>query len=242
MKPTNYREQEMQVGMMPKAKDLAGQRFERLFVTSRAENDNNGRAMWSCICDCGNVVTVKSTNLVGGRTRSCGCIRANDLTGKRFGRLFVLKRTENRRTAGGRSQIQYQCKCDCGNVIIVIGEALRSGNTKSCGCYEHDVHINMSTTHGKTGIRLYRIWQGMKQRCYYPQNTHYKHYGGRGIIICDEWKNDFQAFYDWAMSHGYSDSLTIDRINNDGNYEPSNCRWATNSEQQLNKRRKEKAL
>lgn len=92
---------------------------------------------------------------------------------------------------------------------------------------------NGNYNHGMTRTRLYRIWQAMKTRCYNQNFTHYKHYGGRGISICDEWLNDFQAFYDWSMSHGYSDDLTIDRIDNDGNYEPSNCRWAT-KEQQVN--------
>lgn len=223
---------------MSRAKDLTGEKFGRLLVVSRAQNDDKGRAMWNCICECGSEVTIKSTNLVEGRTRSCGCLRVNALTGKRFGRLLVLGRVENHRTKGGKSQVQYKCQCDCGNIIVARGESLCSGNTKSCGCYEHDVHIAMNTTHGKTGIRLYRIWQGMKQRCYYKKSTYYKDYGGRGISICDEWKNDFQVFYNWAMSHGYSDKLSIDRINVDGNYEPSNCRWATNSEQQLNKRKK----
>ena len=158
----------------------------------------------------------------------------------KFGRLLVVNQSENRRLKSGRSIVFWHCVCDCGNEIDVRAQGLVDSNTRSCGCLNKEKVIERSTTHGLFYTRLHRIWSGMKQRCYYCKDKHYQYYGVRGITICDEWRNNFKVFYDWAITHGYSDELTIDRINNDGNYEPSNCRWATNSEQQLNKRRRGK--
>ena len=106
----------------------------------------------------------------------------------------------------------------------------------SCGCLRKELVGNRFTTHSKSKKRLYRTYHHMKERCYSPKAKGYVDYGGRGISICDEWLSDFESFYDWAVSHGYSDELSIDRIDVNGNYEPSNCRWATNTEQERNKR------
>lgn len=154
-----------------------------------------------------------------------------DLTGNRFGRLTVISRlpSVNKRT-------MWLCKCDCGNEVSVDAGNLHSDNTQSCGCLQRDMTSRANKTHGLRGTRLYRIWDCMHTRCYRKSYHAFKHYGGRGIRICDEWINDFQAFYDWSMSHGYRDDLTIDRIDTDGNYCPENCRWVTMSEQNKNKR------
>ena len=115
---------------------------------------------------------------------------------------------------------------------------LNSGHTKSCGCYLSDNRSQNSKknkTHGMTKTRLYVVWRGMKRRCYYPRESSFPHYGGRGITVCDEWNNSFEAFRDWAMANGYRDDLTLDRIDYNGNYEPSNCKWSTMEEQQNNK-------
>jgi hypothetical protein len=158
-----------------------------------------------------------------------------DITGERFGKWTVLSRAENNKE--GRAV--WVCRCDCGTVRKVIGKTLISGKSSCCGCTRKEnaskASSRSNTKHGMRKTRLYTIWQSMKGRTKYPSTNSYERYGGRGIKVCEEWEKDFTAFAQWALSNGYSDELTLDRIDPDGNYEPSNCRWATWSQQARNK-------
>lgn len=159
-----------------------------------------------------------------------------DLTGERYGRLTVIREAEMMRYPSGIPNRTWECQCDCGNVIICNTGRLKSGNTKSCGCLRKEIAAKKNYKHGNSKTKLYRIWAEMKGRCLCKTNKAYKNYGGRGITVCDEWKEDFTAFKTWALSHGYREGLTIERIENDGNYCPDNCKWIPKSEQPKNRR------
>jgi len=161
-----------------------------------------------------------------------------DLSGMKFGRLTAL-RTEMR--AKGK-HTRWRCVCECGAEVVTTVQRLRGSVAKSCGCLRVDTLRATATTHGQTGTRLHRIWKGMLSRTRNPSRRSHRDYGGRGVTVCDDWSADFSAFQEWALANGYASDLSIDRVNNDENYEPSNCRWATPKEQAANRRERSDSI
>lgn len=160
--------------------------------------------------------------------------RVKDETGKRYGKLIVIKQAG----LNSEKRMTWLCKCDCGNEVIVTGKSLRNGSTKSCGCYKLETskkNGKKNKTHGETNSRLYNVWRGMKKRCRLESNDSYKHYGFKGIDVCEEWYSSYEKFREWSLNNGYEDGLTLDRIDSLKNYTPDNCRWTDWKTQENNR-------
>ena len=206
-----------------------GDKIGKILLLEKIGRGSHKDAMWKCKCDCGNIFYRYTSSIKNGK--SCGCDRSEDLTGKKFGRLTVIKKVGMNKNYISK----WLCKCDCGNEIVVYRNnlSINSTRTVSCGCWKKE-HI---VKHNKHRTKLYTVYLSMKQRCYNSNNPAYSYYGGRGIKICDEWLNNFINFYNWSIENGYKDGLSIDRIDVNGNYEPNNCRWVTQKVQMNNTRR-----
>lgn len=217
--------------------DLTGKKFGSLTVIKEGEKHPK-RKYWFCKCECGNTKEVDSWALRKGFAKTCGChkVANEEMIGNKYGKLTVLKQINDL----DKSKY-FLCRCDCGNEKEVTKGNLIHGLVKSCGCllgkHLDEYRVNGANyKHGLTNSKIYNIWSGMKRRTTDPKQENYKNYGGRGITVCDEWLDDFQSFYDWSMNNGYKEGLSIERVDTNGNYDPSNCRWIEPIDQYYNKR------
>lgn len=228
---------------------MIGRSFARLTVMARAPEyiDGSGRKRikYQCLCSCGVLVQVLGENLRSGHTTSCGCQqddnrrkRAKSFVGEKFGRVTVLGEAPKYVSPKGKEIRRVFVRCECGSKSTVNLHSLRYGLAASCGCYRTELAVS-SVKHGdarkRAQTREYKTWSNMIARCENPKVERYPLYGGRGIKVCAQWRDSFEAFLT-DMGRKPSPDYSIDRIDVDGNYEPGNCRWATNSEQQQNKR------
>lgn len=211
--------------------DMTGNRYGKLVVLEMIHQERK-KTKCKCQCDCGKIFVSNSYDIRNGHTNSCGCLknqpskRIEDLSCFKFGLLKPLKMVQpiNKKT-------MWLCKCDCGNEIVAYASNLKNGHAKSCGCIKYTAK-KLSTK------RIYTIYRGIISRCFNKSDKNYLKYGAKGITVCDEWKgeNGLFNFVDWSYNNGYSEHLSIDRIDVNGNYEPSNCRWVDKYTQANNKR------
>jgi len=221
-----------------------GDKINELTVIEETDR-KQGQKRFKCRCSCGNITIKYETKLKSGVSISCGCKKVeqliennkkkaaanlDELLGKTFNQLTIIEEAE--RINGKR---QVKCLCSCGSIKSYDAYKVKSGDTKSCGCAKSQQLQETKTIHNGRHTRLYSKWSGMKRRCYNQNDSHYPDYGGRGITICDEWKDDFATFRKWAYLNGYDDSLTIERIDVNKGYSPSNCKWIPFSDQGANK-------
>lgn len=217
--------------MPKKIIDMTGNRYGKLVVLEMIHEEKK-KTKCKCQCDCGKIFVSNSYDIRNGHTNSCGCLknqpskRIEDLSYFKFGLLKPLKMVEpiNKKT-------MWLCKCDCGNEIVAYASNLKNGHAKSCGCIKYTAK-KLSTK------RIYTIYRGIISRCFNKSDKNYLKYGAKGITVCDDWKgeNGLFNFVDWSYNNGYSEHLSIDRIDVNGNYEPSNCRWVDKYTQANNKR------
>ena len=209
--------------------DITGNTYGHLTVLGFSyRHPTNGKPYWKCQCVCGKKIDVEGYNLKCGNTKSCGCVNIQNLVGKTFGRLTVVRKSDRVDTKW--HQTYWVCECSCGNVVEHTTAALNSGQTTSCGCYLRD-RVSPARTHGEYKTELYSKWFHMNSRCYSPKAGNYPNYGGRGIRVCDEWKDNYVAFRDWSYKHGWKSGLTLDRWDPNDGYNPDNCRWIPLSDQ-----------
>ena len=232
--------------MVKVKKDLTGMVFGKWTVLYQAEDivTPNGThvAAWCCKCECGTIRDVRGADLTNGSSTSCGCIHQPNLIGMTFGRLTVIARVDDYVDKWGKHTSQWLCECSCENhtICIVRGPSLTSKKhpTRSCGCLRKEVASDkrkQQQTHGMSKTKIYKVWGSMKARCNNPNNKFYYRYGARGIKVCEEWNNSFDAFFQWAVTSGYKEGLSIERLDNDKGYEPNNCTWISLKDQATNK-------